>query len=211
MKFFFILFSFSLCLPAEAQKSVQVSDFTVNYNVSQTANSNNEQLKNAGKILYVKGKMARADFASNQFKQTIFYDNLTGTAVILKELGAGKYMTRFTANQWKLENKRYEEMIIKFSEDKKTIIGYECKKAMILLKDGSSFSLYYTSSVIPSTTENPFQFKDIPGLVLEFETSSESKSPKITYTATSINLSPVPASKFDIPASGYRSLQPENR
>ena len=52
--------------------------------------------------------------------------------------------------------------------------------------------------------EFEYEFKDVPGLVLEYETVEDGK--QIKYTATKINLSPVQTSKFDIPTSGYRIL-----
>lgn len=73
------------------------------------------------------------------------------------------------------------------------------------LKDGTVFTLYYASAIIPSVKEFEYQFKDIPGFVLEFE-SQEAEGKKIRYTAAKINLSPVQASRFDIPVSGYRLL-----
>ena len=91
------------------------------------------------------------------------------------------------------------------SGDIKTILGYECKKAVLELKDGSTFTLYYATNIVPSVKEFEYQFKDIPGFVLEFE-SQETDSKKIKYTATKINLSPVQASRFDLPTSGYRIL-----
>ena len=91
------------------------------------------------------------------------------------------------------------------NQDTKTILGYECRKAVLQLKDGSAYSLYYTTTIIPSVREFEYQFKDIPGFVLEFE-SQETDSKVIKYTATKINLNPVLASKFDIPVTGYRLL-----
>ncbi|MEK7198521.1 MAG: hypothetical protein AAB212_01175, partial [Bacteroidota bacterium] len=61
------------------------------------------------------------------------------------------------------------------------------------------------TGIIPSVREFEYEFKDIPGFVLEFE-SQEAQSKKIRYTATKINLAPVQASKFDVPKSGYRLL-----
>jgi hypothetical protein len=60
-------------------------------------------------------------------------------------------------------------------------------------------------AIVPSVKEFEYQFKDVPGFVLEFE-SQEADGKKIKYTATKINLSPVQASRFDVPTSGYRLL-----
>lgn len=192
---------------AMSQKPVIVGDITVNYAVSDLGTPSGNGLKETSKTLYIKGKVARADFISSDYKQTIIYDNKTGNAVILKELGSAKYITRLNADQWKKENERFEGMTVILSDEKQMIIGYDCKKATLTLKDGSVYYAYYTSSIIPSTTENPYQFKDIPGLVLEFETSPESKSKKIKFTALSVNLSPVPASKFELPTTGFRVIE----
>jgi len=97
-------------------------------------------------------------------------------------------------------------MKVSLGNETKTILGYECKKGSAVLKDGSSFTFFYTVSIKPSASENPYQFRDIPGFVLEYEIIGEDKTSKITYTATRINFNPVPSSKFDIPTSGYRVL-----
>ena len=115
-------------------------------------------------------------------------------------------MTRLDNSKWVAENKKYEGMTVSLSgTETKTILGYECKKGVIQMKDGSVFILYYATAIVPSVKEFEYQFKDIPGFVLEFE-SQETDSKKIKYTATKINLSPVQASRFDIPTSGYRLL-----
>ena len=205
----FIINAFlSLASISNAQKPVIVGDITVNYGVVELDNSSSKSLKETSKTLYIKGKMARADFVSKDYRQTIIYDNKTGSAVVLKEIGTAKYLTRLSNEQWKTENEKFEGMSVLLSDEKQTIIGYECKKATIKLKDGSIYYAYYTSSIIPLTTENPYQFKDHPGLVLEFETSGDTKSKKIVFTALSVNLSPVPASRFELPTNGFRVIQP---
>jgi hypothetical protein len=73
------------------------------------------------------------------------------------------------------------------------------------LLNGDVFTLYFATAIMPSVKEFEYQFKDIQGLVLEYE-SIESQTRKVRYTATKINLSPVQASRFDIPTTGYRLL-----
>lgn len=165
-----------------------------------------ESLKASTKTVYIKGYESRTDLVSPSFMQSLIYDKSKGTAVILREFGNNKFMTKLDNTRWAAENKKYEGMKISFnSQDTKTILGYECRKAVLQLKDGSAYSLYYTTTIIPSVREFEYQFKDIPGFVLEFE-SQETDSKVIKYTATKINLNPVLASKFDIPVTGYRLL-----
>jgi GLPGLI family protein len=123
----------------------------------------------------------------------------------MRELGANKFMTKLDNKAWANQNSKYTGMVITYLDEVKQILGYECKKAILQLNDGNTFSVYYATAITPSVREFEFQFKDIPGFVLEYETV-EGKGEKITFTATKINLNPVPASKFDIPTSGYRLL-----
>jgi hypothetical protein len=76
--------------------------------------------------------------------------------------------------------------------------------ASILQKDGTEYRIFYTTNIAPSVREFDYVFKDIPGFVLEYEVKQANRSVK--YTATRISFSPVAASRFDIPVSGYRIL-----
>lgn len=202
-----LLLSLSAFKIISAQQAMVVGDCTVTYKISGSDATTNKNLSSVTKIFYVKGKMARTDIIGANYKQSVIYDNANGTAVILKEIGGEKYMTTFSKEDWKKQNNHFEGQTIKLDDDAKTILGYECKKAIARLKDGSTYNIYYTGAIIPSATENPYQFKDIPGLVLEYETGGNTKTAKITYTAVQINFDPVPASKFKIPTSGYRVLK----
>lgn len=201
---FFLLFIY---YNLTAQNPVVVGDCTVTYSISGGDANTNKNLTGTTKTFYVKGKMSRVDLKSEGFNQSIIYDNKTGLAVILKEVGSEKYKSIFSAEQWKNEHKRFEGLKITATNEKKTILGYDCKKVIVTLKDGSSYSMYCAAAIIPSAMENPYQFKDVPGFVLQYETSSATNATKITFTATMINFNPVPASKFEIPSAGYRLLQ----
>lgn len=186
-----------------------IADCSISYTISTEEGSADkdvsESLKASTKQVYIKGNDSRTDLVSPSFTQSLIYNKSTGSAVILREFGNNKFMTKLDNARWKEENKKYDGMTVVLSAETKTILGYECKKALMQLKDGTVFTLYYASAIIPSVKEFEYQFKDIPGFVLEFE-SQEAEGKKIKYTATKINLSPVQASRFDIPVSGYRIL-----
>lgn len=190
-----------------AQRPIVVGDCTITYKISGTDASTNTNLAGAKKILYIKGKMARADIIGSNYRQSVIYDNSSGTAVVLKEIGTEKYMSSYAESEWKKENVRFQQQTTKLTADTKKILDYDCKKAVITLKDGSSYNIYYAPNLVPSATENPFQFNDIPGLVLEYETNANNPASKIVYAAVSISFDPVPASRFEIPTQGYRVLK----
>ncbi len=204
MKYLLILF---LCcsLAAGAQpKPKVVTECTVDFSVALGEGTNMPQSSSV--VLYIKGLQSRLDFISPAFTQVKFHDAKKRAVVILQDLGATKVRRDLDSVKWKKLNEKYDSLTVTFTDEKKTILGYECKKASIVLKDGTAYSLFYAVDIIPSTREYEFQFRNIPGFVLEYETAGDSAGEKVRYTATKINLSPVQASKFEIPRTGYRVL-----
>ncbi len=200
----FVALSFVILLGSVvgyAQTPKIIGDCTVSYSVS----SPDASLNNTTKTFYLKGKMSRVDIESPTYTQSTIYDATTGSAVILKELGGNKYLYNLSVAQWAEKNKDFDDMQVIFQNETKTILGYECKKAVLTLKNGTSTIIYYATAIKPSLSENPFQFKGIPGFVLEYE-SEISTGKKISYTATKINFNPAPASLFEIPKTGYRVM-----
>ena len=195
-------------LSIHAQQRV-VAECTITYSITPDKTITDkdliESLQSSIKTVYIKGNDSRSDLVSAAFTQSTFFDKSTGNVVVLREFGSNKFMSKLDNDSWKKKNVKLESATVQYSNETKTILGYECKKATLLLKDGSSFSLYFSVAIVPSVKEFEYQFKDIPGLVLEYE-AQEADGKKIHYTAVKINLSPVPSAKFDIPTSGYRVL-----
>ncbi len=179
-----------------------VAECVVNYAV--VADSNTDMSRTT-KIVYIKGNDCRTDIISPSFTQTIFYDKTTGNAVVLREFGNNKVMTKLSKTQWIEKNKKFDGAAVTMVGDTKNILGYECKKAIIQTSDGNSITVFYATAISPSVKEFEYQFKDIPGFVLEYEEVKEGNK-RIKYVATKINLSPVQISKFDVPSAGYRLL-----
>lgn len=209
MKKVFSTLMFVLAVFTSIAQQRVVAECTVVYGITVDENGSNAEavasLKQSSKTVYVKGVNSRTDLISPSFSQSVIYQKTTGTAVILREFGANKFMTKLDQPKWISENARYADMKLVKTEETKVILGYECKKAILELKDGTSLTIFYATNIVPSVKEFEYQFKDVPGFVLEYE-SSESAGKKIRYTATQINLNPVAAAKFDIPTSGYRLL-----
>ena len=204
------IFFFFLLITLQISAQRVVADCTITYGISADDQLIDkdvlETLKSSTKTVYIRGNDCRMDLISPSFTQSLIFGKTTGSAVVLREIGSNKFMTKLDAKAWATENKKYEGMTVSIStSEKKTILGYECKKATMKLLNGDVFTLYFATAIMPSVKEFEYQFKDIQGLVLEYE-SIESQTRKVRYTATKINLSPVQASRFDIPTTGYRLL-----
>ena len=139
---------------ARSQPTKIIAECTITFNINIDNGTGD-----AVKTLYIKGKKTRSDIVSPTFHQTTIYDNNTGEAIILKDAGGEKYLTRLNAAKWKEKNAEWDGMTVKLTNEIKTIAGYNCKKAVATTKDGKNFIVYYTTGMMASASENPYQFK----------------------------------------------------
>ena len=195
-----------LFIPVGMNAQRIVAECTLEYSIQQDTSfqMNKSSAYWGSKKVFIKGNDARVDLEGSGFFQSLIYDKANQQAVVLRVLGTNKFITRLPPADWILENKKFDSLNITYQSSTKTIIGYECKMATILLKDGTEYQLYFTTSIAPSVREFEYVFKNIPGFVLGYEVKQANRSVK--YTATRISFSPVAASRFDIPVSGYRIL-----
>lgn len=202
---FLVFFNFILVSVSWSQK--KVSELTVVYNYvlnnGTDAKANNSSLS-ATNSIYIKGSMSRTETVSNLFSSTTIYDAKTGFGVVLREVNGQKLLIRLNPENWQDKNKRYQGLQFTSTADNKVIAGYKCDKGIAKTADGFSITVYYTTDLVPENKDYDPQFKNLNGLPLEYEFSKGNLL--IKYTLSSINLNPVPASKFDVPKSGYREM-----
>jgi GLPGLI family protein len=124
--------------------------------------------------------------------------------VVLREFGEQKLLIRMNRQNWVDKNKKYEGVVFTKTEETKTIAGYKCMKALAKLKDGTEFSVYYTTQLILENKDYDAQFRNLPGVPLEFE--SIVGNIRVNYSASRVSFDPVPMQRFEIPKSGYREM-----
>ncbi|HVT84519.1 MAG TPA: DUF4412 domain-containing protein [Chitinophagaceae bacterium] len=192
--------------PLFSQK--KLTEATISYDIVINTDNKTPQaadlLDGATSIIYLKGNSSRSEMISSLGTQSTIIDGKTGNVTVLKDYGEQKYMIKMTADNWKESNKKYEGVTFTFEEEYKTIAGYKCQKAIGKLSDTSTFTVYFTRDLEPINKDFQYLNKNLPGLAMQYEASLGKL--KVTYTVSSINFSPVPASKFDLPKSGYRVM-----
>lgn len=188
----------------------KVSEMTVVYDAAVvSANQGSEPrladaFDGATTRLYIKGFLSRTDMISALATFTTIHDSKSGQAVSLRETDGQKILIRMSAADWADRNKRYEGIRFTTTEETRKIAGYNCVKATATLKNGKVLTVYYTRDIIPNNRDYDHQFRELPGLPLEYEIVVGDYT--IRYTASEVNFAPVPVSRFDIPKSGYREL-----
>lgn len=163
----------------------------------------------ATQTVWFKTAHVRVDFISPLRNQATLFDAKDGSVVILKESGQEKYMMNLNKSEWSQYNRKYAGVAYKYLAETKTVAGYVCKKAIGTLKDGSQIVVFYCPDLMPYSTGYEYAFIEIPGLPLEYEISQGSLT--VNYTVTSIQTNPVSMSKFDLPTSGYKILEYNQR
>jgi GLPGLI family protein len=220
------LFTALLCwlslthIAASAQKSVSELTLVYEYSVthSDTGANKSEGAKPEGAkpegaegavhTVYIKGNKSRSEITNSLFSSTTIFDGNTGSGVILKEVSGQKLLIRLNPENWAERNRMYDGIVYKNTNESKEIAGYKCFKAIGQTKSGATITVYYTRDIIPENRGYEPPFRTLDGLPLEYELTNGNL--RIRYKITRINLNPVPVSKFDIPAAGYREMNYED-
>jgi GLPGLI family protein len=200
----FISLFILVALPFSGKTQKRVGDLTLVYNSVISNSSDSSRKISSTTAYYLKGNLSRAEVNSSQFSSVTIFDSKTGTGVILREVNGQKLLIRMNEENWKQKNSRYSDLTFTKTNETKTVAGYFCSQAKAATTGGFEITVFYTRDLIPENKTYDPQFKNLDGLPLEFEL--QKGNIHIRYTLASVNLNPVPASKFDIPTSGYREM-----
>ena len=127
------------------------------------------------------------------------YENATNTTLL--KIMNQKY---FYSSQFRDSNMIFDDfegMNLQFTNDTKKILGYNCKKVIATFKNTNtpSFDVYYTNEIkIKNATFNT-PFKDIDGVLMEFNIKMSQIPMRLTISK--VNSVEVSDDVFDIPSS----------
>jgi GLPGLI family protein len=198
------LFVWIQLLPVFGSAQKRVGDLSLLYNSVITSSQDSNKKISSTTGYFLKGNLSRSEVNSNLFSSVIIYDSKTGSGVLLKEVNGQKLLIRMNEENWNQKNRRFMNLNFIKTIETKSIAGYFCNQAKASAPDGFEITVFYTHDLIPENKSYDPSFKNLDGLPLEYEFTKGDLH--IKYTLASINLNPVPASKFDIPTSGYREL-----
>jgi GLPGLI family protein len=209
MKFYTaILLTASLFVVFSTQAQKTLTEGTLVYNMSVETGSGEpkmaDMLDGATTTIYIKGNQSRLELLSGLGSEATIYNATAGTGVILKDYSGQKLMITLTPQDWEASNKKYEGIVFENTGETSIISGFSCKKAIAKLKNGTSFTVFYTTDVNIANKSYDAQFKTLPGLAVQYE--MQSGKMKFKFTLAKINYDAVPLSRFEIPKSGYRVL-----
>lgn len=199
-------FSFLMAVNSSAQK--KITEGVISYDiVVNTGNSNPslaDMFDGATSIVYLKGIMSRFERVSSLGVESTIVDGKTGIVSVLKEYGEQKYMITMSPENWKDANKKYKNITFSITDEYKEIAGYKCQKAVGKMADGTEINVFFTKDLIAENRDFEYAYKTLPGLAMQYETAVGNL--KVTYTVSKVSFNIVPASKFELPKSGFRVM-----
>jgi GLPGLI family protein len=193
-----------LLIPTGISAQKRVGELTLAYYYEVSNAKDAYKKMSAAATYYIMGNLSREEISSSLFSSTTIYDSKAASGVILKEVNGQKLLIRMNGENWNQKNKRFDNIRFTKTAETRMIAGYSCVKATAVTSSGYEIAVYYTQDIIPENKDYDPVFVNLDGLPLEYEFSKGDLH--IKYVLASINLNPVPASKFDIPTSGYREM-----
>jgi hypothetical protein len=170
-------------------------------------------------VTYVKGDKTKTEMNSMMGSNVSYFDGKKMTS--LSDMMGNK--SGFSATKEELENgdkkdKNEAKPKIEYTNEKKTIAGYECTKALVKSLDKEKkenvITVWVTDKLKPMSPEarkarrGGFDLGDIKGqpLAMEASQSSNGMDMKIMMTATEVSTSPIDDAVFVPNTDGYNMM-----
>jgi GLPGLI family protein len=199
-----IVFLLMVCTNLMAQKTLSEGTIVYNIDINTTTEMGTKPLSSVTSTVMVKNMLTRSEMVSSVGNEITIHDAKLGSAIILKEYSGQKLMITLNKENWEFKNKAYNDVNFTFTDETKTIAGFECKKATAVLANGNTFVVFYNPTILMGNKLYNVTFKNLPGLAMQY--TFEQGKTTFTYTAASVNFDPVSASKFETPKAGYRVM-----
>jgi hypothetical protein len=197
----------SLTAPLLAQRTV--SDASITYKVEMPPEQLQMESMLAGSsvVQYIRGNHSRIDMNFNIVNYIYLVNIKEETIITLMDNHGDKYLIRSDKKAYQADMKKYEATQFTDQNEVREIAGYKCRKAIGKMEDGSTFEVFYTIDLVPENRAYNRRFINLKGIPLEYEIVLKAGS-KMRVVATKVDLSPVPASVFDVPR-GYKEITAE--
>ena len=153
------------------------------------------------KQVYIKGNGCKTILKTPELIQTLIFNTQHDSAIILKEIGLNKLLQQI---QYAPLNSR-SLVASKKKEVTDKILDYPCEAITLSWADGTSMEVLYTTAIVPTVTVYEQAFKEIPGLVLSYQLTTQ-KGGQILYKATKIDLNPITLNVFEINKALYQVI-----
>lgn len=204
-----LLLPFLVVMTSTVKAQRKLSEATLTYRLElagdDVAVPQADLFREARSRSYIKGVNSRTDLVTQAGTQSTLYLGKTREAILLKEYGNQRYLTRLTAEQWERSQQKYRGARLELLTDSLELYGYRCYKALAHCSDSTTLTLWYTRELVPVNKTFMPLAPSVPGLILQYEAPLGKMM--VRYRIEQLVFTPVPQALFDIPESGYRILE----
>jgi hypothetical protein len=194
-----VCFLSCLVLQLQAQTKI-VGECAITYDIHQISKTGDTILLGQ-KQIFIKGNSCKTILKTPQLTQTLIFNTQQDTAVILKEIGLNKMLQYILYTSIKSVNL----VSAKKNSFISTILNYPCASITLTWADGNTMEVVYTTDILPTVTVYEQAFKEIPGLVLNYQLTTKEGN-RILYSATKVDLSPITLNVFEVNKNNYQQI-----
>jgi GLPGLI family protein len=178
----------------------------ITYKITVEGSGVTDEMKNMmpkTMTMTIMGNKARSEMVMTMGKTISITDGDSKETITLMDMMGQKIAIKSTADEIKAELAKSPNVKVEVTGETKDILGYTCKKAVVTNPDDDTEIIVYFTDELGSSAinfDNP-QFKDINGVMLEFEIPNEQFTMK--FSAVSVEKKSVSEDQFAIP-DGYQ-------
>jgi hypothetical protein len=186
-------------LQSLAQTKV-VGECAITYDIHQVSKTGDTSFLGQ-KYIFIKGNSCKTVLKTPQLIQTFIFNTQQDTAIILKEIGLNKIL------QYILYNSINPVNLVSSKKNLFTsnILNYPCVSITLTWADGNTMDVIYTTDLLPTVTVYEQAFKEIPGLVLNYQLTTKEGN-RILYSAIKVDLSPITLNVFEVNKNNYQQI-----
>jgi hypothetical protein len=204
------LMLFSSC--AIFNKGGKTNSFTgkIKYDIKYEALNLPEQARSQlpdKSTLYIKGKKSSTEVITAMISRKTIKNAETMYSVNLIDAMGQKFAIEQSKEEILEANEEQDEVTLEFTDNTKTIAGYEAKEVIVTPEEGEPYSVFYTPEISGESFnfDSPV-FKKIDGLPLEFKVDAEMF--EMVMKASSVEETKIKDETFEIP-EGYQKVTKE--
>lgn len=135
--------------------------------------------------LYFANDVARTELSFGALmSMTTVVNNNTEEVLILMGGMMGNKAVLTNSTEMDIDEDDTPETTLTLTKEKKTILGYKCKKAIITDQDGNEMAYWYTDKIATVSTDKNSDISKLPGLPLEYSVDRDGMT--MSFTASEI-------------------------
>ena len=197
----FLILSYSF---TSAQDFEGIITFSISYEALPDEMKDAVAMLPKEQTFYIKNNKSKFIQNSSMSSTVVISDSNTKTSTVLMDAMGQKYkMTIDTDELSEIENVYTDEIKIDYVDETKTIAGYTCKKAIVVMEGFDQEAVFYYTEEIAPLMLSGMEGLHLKGLPLEYNISMDGMT--MVMRASEVKKTTVPDSTFDIPA-GYTEM-----